>query len=104
MDTLNLNLDNPNKTQTVNYTFTESQLSLFINAIFLQTFNKAKDLYDPNNNPDILYTPDEFAAILKVSKTTLWKWDKKGILKPLKIANEKRYRLSQLDDFEVDLC
>jgi len=42
-------------------------------------------------------TPPQFADALQVSLVTLWSWDKKGITKPLRIGNKKRYRRSDLE-------
>ena len=42
-------------------------------------------------------TPQQYADALQVSLVTLWSWDKKGITKPLRIGNAKRYRRSDLE-------
>lgn len=42
-------------------------------------------------------TPQQFAESLQVSLVTLWTWDKKGITRPLRIGNAKRYRRSDLE-------
>jgi hypothetical protein len=42
-------------------------------------------------------TSEEMAKTLKVSLVTLWSWDKKGLTKPLRIGNAKRYRRSDLE-------
>jgi len=42
-------------------------------------------------------TPQQFADALQVSLVTLWSWDKKGITRPLRIGNAKRYRRSDLE-------
>lgn len=42
-------------------------------------------------------TPKQFADAIQVSLVTLWSWDKKGITKPLRIGNAKRYRRSDLE-------
>lgn len=41
-------------------------------------------------------TPSEMAQSLKISMVTLWHWDNKGITKPLRVGNLKRYRKSDL--------
>lgn len=46
---------------------------------------------------EVYLTPQEFADALKVSLVTLWHWDGKGITRPLKIGNKKRYRKSDLE-------
>ena len=47
--------------------------------------------------PEEYLTPQEFADALKVSLVTLWSWDNKGITRPLRIGNKKRYRRSDLE-------
>lgn len=42
-------------------------------------------------------TAEEMAKTLKISLVTLWSWDKKGLTKPLRIGNQKRYRRSDLE-------
>ena len=42
-------------------------------------------------------TGGEMAKTLKISLVTLWSWDKKGLTKPLRIGNQKRYRRSDLE-------
>lgn len=39
-----------------------------------------------------LFTIDEVATILKVSKMTLHRWDKEGILTKIDIGGQRRYR------------
>ncbi|HPE74698.1 MAG TPA: helix-turn-helix domain-containing protein [Draconibacterium sp.] len=48
------------------------------------------------SEPDILLTVDEAAEFLKVSRVTLWQWEKKKILIPSKIGNMLRYRKSDI--------
>lgn len=44
-----------------------------------------------------LFTIDEVATILKVSKMTLHRWDKEGILTKIDIGGQRRYRRSDVD-------
>ena len=48
-------------------------------------------------DPEEYLTPAQFAEALQVSLVTLWSWDKKGITRPLRIGNAKRYRRSDLE-------
>jgi len=45
---------------------------------------------------DMLITPDEAAQSLKVSKVTLWRWEKNGYLNPVSIGGKKRYKQSDI--------
>lgn len=46
--------------------------------------------------PDELLTPTETARLLKVSKPTIWDWEKRGILKKYIIGNQVRYLRSEV--------
>lgn len=41
---------------------------------------------------DILLTPDEVASKYRISKVTLWRWAKDGLLKPVKMGRKSFYR------------
>ena len=47
-------------------------------------------------------TPAEMAQFLKISMVTLWHWDKKGITRPLRVGNLKRYRKSDLEKIIIE--
>jgi hypothetical protein len=63
--------------------------------------NKGKQEKPESKDPEEYLTPAQFAEALQVSLVTLWSWDKKGITRPLRIGNAKRYRRS---DLEKILC
>lgn len=44
-----------------------------------------------------LLTTDEVAKILKVSKMTLHRWDKNGVLKKVDVGGQRRYRRSDVE-------
>ncbi|MBQ9556965.1 MAG: helix-turn-helix domain-containing protein [Muribaculaceae bacterium] len=46
---------------------------------------------------DQLLSVDEAAELLSVSKMTLYRWDKKGILKKVEIGGKRCYRKSDID-------
>ncbi|GAB4007178.1 hypothetical protein GCM10028808_10570 [Spirosoma migulaei] len=45
---------------------------------------------------DELLTPEETAKLLKVSKVTVWDWEKRGILSARRIGNQVRYLRSEV--------
>jgi len=47
---------------------------------------------------DQLLTVDEAARLLSVSKMTLYRWDKSGILKKVEIGGKRRYRKSDIEN------
>lgn len=52
----------------------------------------------PKAKPTEYLTRQETAKLLKVTTTTLYKWDKRDILKPIRMGNEVRYRLQDIED------
>ena len=44
-----------------------------------------------------LLTIDEVCEMLKVSKMTLHRWDKNGVLKKIEVGGHRRYRLSDVE-------
>lgn len=44
-----------------------------------------------------LLTIDEVASMLKVSKMTLYRWDKEGILTKIEVGGKRRYRRSEVE-------
>lgn len=44
-----------------------------------------------------LLTPDEVASKYRISKVTLWRWTKDGLLKPVKMGRKSFYRQSDIE-------
>ncbi|MEY8849700.1 helix-turn-helix transcriptional regulator [Psychroserpens sp. XS_ASV72] len=53
----------------------------------------------PQKNQEELLTRKEVCTILQCSMTTLWHWDNKDLLKPVRIGRNVRYRKSDVDVF-----
>jgi predicted DNA-binding transcriptional regulator AlpA len=66
---------------------------------FGESIHKQASAVKPPEKDEIYLTAEELAKILKVSLVTIWSWDKKGITKPLRIGNQKRYRKSDIENF-----
>jgi len=47
-------------------------------------------------NTETYPSPDQVAKILDVDKSTLWRWNKNGYLKPFEIGGKRRYRMSDI--------
>ena len=56
----------------------------------------------PTEEKEEYLTPSEMMQLLKISSVTLWNWDKKGITRPLRIGNQKRYRHSDLEKIIIE--
>lgn len=65
-----------------------------------------KQLSDFNEKIDQLQQPDrkelltisEVCGLLNISRTTVWKWEKKGLLKSYGIESEKYFKRSEILD------
>ena len=52
---------------------------------------------------ETLLTPDEVASKYLISKVTLWRWAKDGLLKPVKMGRKSFYRQSDIERvFDLD--
>ena len=51
----------------------------------------------PIKQPKYL-TAAEVCGLLSISRVTLWQWDNKGITKPHRLGNLKRYRLEDIEE------
>lgn len=52
---------------------------------------------------ETLLTPDEVASKYRISKVTLWRWAKDGLLKPVEMGRKSFYRQSDIERvFDLD--
>lgn len=51
-----------------------------------------------------LLTIDEVVSMLKVSKMTLWRWDKSGLLTKIDMGGARRYRRSEVEELIATRC
>ena len=65
--------------------------------------DQIKDIHEQIHQPkqalpddEVLLTIDQVCERLNISRVTAWKWANKKILKPVYIANKKRFRLSDV--------
>jgi len=57
-----------------------------------------KELAAVKPEPQMKYlTIDQVAELLSVTRVTLWQWERKGILKPGRFGNLKRYKVSDIE-------
>lgn len=43
------------------------------------------------------YDTNELCALLKIDRITVWSWEKKGILKPIRAGRRKLYDRAEID-------
>jgi excisionase family DNA binding protein len=59
---------------------------------------KLIDLLSSRKEPEELLTPDEAAALLKISKPTLWRWGKSGKLRIYGLGGARYFRKTEIFD------
>jgi predicted DNA-binding transcriptional regulator AlpA len=64
-----------------------------------EKFKKLMDGNPQKTEEDILLTKKEVCKIFGCVEETLWHWEKKRILTPIRIGKKVRYKKSQIDEF-----
>lgn len=90
--------ENPELAKSVKLEISGADLLAFGESIHKSALAEAEKA--PKEKEEYM-TSKQFADALQVSLVTLWSWDNKGITRPLRIGNKKRYRRS---DLEKILC
>lgn len=82
-----------------------ANVSISISACELADF--AEDLIDrtrrslendiAESRSEVFYSKDQVCRILSINPSTLWNWDKRNYLKPIKVGGLNRYRKSDID-------
>ena len=78
-------MSQPNITVAV----TPTDLQEFAQTILERTFSEISKMKEQKSERYL--TPDETAAMLGVSKNTLWRWNKVGYLCPIKVGRKSLY-------------
>lgn len=81
---------------TTIYQLSESDLENVMQRMFKGMLAEATKIAEVKARRDMLITPEQAADTLKVSKVTLWRWEKSGYLIPVSIEGKKRYRNSDI--------
>jgi len=89
--------ENPELARNIKLEVSGADLLAFGETILKNAVNDARK--NQQTKPEEFLTPQELADKYKVSLVTLWSWDKKGITKPVRIGNAKRYKLSDVEKF-----
>lgn len=77
-----------------------SQIQLVLNKADLkELFLEWKEESELNRKKETetLLTPDEVASKYRISKVTLWRWAKDGLLKPVKMGRKSFYCQSDIE-------
>lgn len=63
-----------------------------------EVVNESIERYFATKQEDKFLTISQVAKRLNVSKPTLWRWDKEGVLKKVKIGNKVFYSLNNVNE------
>lgn len=77
-----------------------SQIQLVLNKADLKELflNWQEEMVrKPQKEESPLLTPSEVTEKYRVSKVTLWRWDKMGLLAPIKMGRKSFYRQSDIE-------
>ena len=74
----------------------EGDLETLVGRCLEKAFKTHYPTPAPAPDADELLTPEETAQLLKVSKVTVWDWEKRGILNARRIGNQVRYLRSEV--------
>lgn len=77
-----------------------SQIQLVLNKADLKELflNWQEEMVQkPQKEESPLLTPAEVTEKYRVSKVTLWRWDKMGLLTPIKMGRKSFYRQSDIE-------
>ncbi len=88
---------NPELAKDTTFNLKGIDLIEFADKLVKETAQQFEQRLKEQNKPDPLLTRNEVCKLLGITLTTLWHWDNKNILKPLRIGSKVRYRRSDVD-------
>lgn len=94
---LNFLLENPSIAKNITLHINGEALIKFAEKLTEDTAKKVEQRIKAENKPDKLLTRYEVGQKLGVALTTLWHWEKKGVLCPIRIGKKVRYRSSDIE-------
>ena len=80
----------------VTFTVTAEELADFADNL-VDKARRSLEKEIAENNSDVFYSKEQVCRILSINPSTLWNWDKRDYLKPIKVGGMNRYRKSDID-------
>lgn len=77
-----------------------TNVQLVVNVLDLKEafYSWMQEIVQHENKKEETYlTPSEVCSKLRIDKTTLWRWNKTGYLKKVKLGNKPFYKLSDIE-------
>jgi excisionase family DNA binding protein len=88
---------NPELAENITLQVKGNDLLNFAGELVSKTAAEVEARIKAENKPDELLTRQQVAKSLNVTLSTLWHWEKKHILVPVKIGRKVRYRRSDVE-------
>ena len=80
----------------ISITVTAAELKEFATQLIVETKQQLEQK-DSDNNAVTYLSGEDVMDMLKISKTTLWRWKKRGYLTPVRIGGNDRYLSTDID-------
>ena len=76
---------------------TYEELQAITDEAAMKARQAVEEEYRKQQAPETYLTQTQVCKLLNVSVTTLWRWDQKDVLKPIKVGGLNRYKKSDID-------
>jgi predicted DNA-binding transcriptional regulator AlpA len=80
----------------VTISITAGELATFANDLVEKT-RRSLEVSIAEEQSEVFYSKDQVCRILSINPSTLWNWDKRDYLKPIKVGGMNRYKKSDID-------
>lgn len=80
----------------VTISITAGELADFADDLVDKTRRKLEKSIAENQS-EVFYSKEQVCRILSINPSTLWNWDKRDYLKPIRVGGMNRYRKSDID-------
>lgn len=81
----------------VSITLTQEELQAIADNAAEKARRAVEAEYSKRKEQETYYTKNQVCKLLSVTPPTLWSWDKKGVLKAIRVGGLLRYKKSDID-------
>ena len=79
----------------INLTITAADLRNFASELISQTKAELEQSIS-DSKAETYLSGEKVMEMMEISKSTLWRWKKRGYLVPVRLGNNERYKLSDI--------
>ena len=81
---------------TINLTITAGDLKEFATQLIAETKEQLEQSIS-DSKAETYLSSEKVMQMMEISKTTLWRWKQRGYLVPVRVGENERYRLSDIN-------